>query len=181
MSEQPAKYYDAVYQKIIAERGLSSEWIDERHAVILPHIKGSVFDIGCGLGEIANKIGNVPYVGIDISSEAIDYAKAHCINLQAEFFCLGYQAFFDTTLRFETVLLLEVLEHVALVGPVVELAKRCATGRIIVTVPRDMPGRAHVHPKWTETILEAILGKLSTCQLFGGPDNDRWWLAIKEM
>jgi len=180
MKQRPASYYDALYSSAITDDE-PSEWTEELHVAVLPYIVGSVFDIGCGLGGIANRIDNALYVGVDISSVAIDYAKARCTNPRAEFFCLGYEAFHNTTLRFETVLLLEVLEHIALMGPVVELAKRCATGRIIVTVPRDMPGRAHVHPKWTQASLEATLGKLSICHLFGGHDNDRWWLAIKEM
>ena len=83
--------------------------------------------------------------------------------------------------EFDTVLLLEVLEHVADPGSLADLALRSAAKRIIATAPRDMPGRAHVWPTWTQADLERILGTLSKCFLFGGEEDDMWWLAIKDM
>jgi SAM-dependent methyltransferase len=181
MRSRPSSYYDNVYRKIIAERGLSSDWIDERHTAVLPYVIGSVFDIGCGLGEIANRVKG-EYLGVDTSPVAVEYAAINCVNPLAKFVCLDYRLMAGTSKRFDTVLMLELLEHVDSPRPAVGLAFEVAKKRIIATVPRDMPGWAHVRPTWNKRDLEALLGKpLLACRLFGGPMHDRWWIAVREV
>ena len=121
------------------------------------------------------------YLGVDFSQTAINYAREHTSNPRAMFVCGDalMVTVFDK-LAFDTVLLLEVLEHVNLFAPFVTLAQQMARRRIVITVPRDMPGRAHVHPRWEQRDIERLFGKLSVCRLFGGPEEDRWWLAVKD-
>lgn len=178
--EQQASYYDAVYKKMIAAPSVSDEWAAERVAAVLPHVVGSVFDLGCGLGEIANELGE--YCGIDFSKTAIDYAVAHCRNPNAKFLHMSYTDLAGVkSMQYDTVLLLEILEHVQNVKQLAEIALQIAKRRIIITVPRDMPGRAHIRPRWTEGDLAAQFGRLDICRLFGGPNQDRWWLAVKDI
>lgn len=179
-----AEYYDRVYKKVTTDTDIKSQtWIEERDIAVLPYLKGNVLDLGCGLGTIANGLENRPknnYLGVDFCQTAIDYAKANCKNSMAAFLqrdILSWNPSFDT---WDIVLLLEVLEHIENPSLMCKRAIVMAKKRLIVTVPRDMPGRAHIKATWTRLDLERMLGNLSVCELFGGPEDDRWWLAVKE-
>lgn len=174
---QPATYYDNIYRQAMSD--LSFEWMKERDDMVAQYLEGTILDLGCGLGYIANRTKE-EYVGFDFSTEAIDRANEMCENLRAQF-KLGYIEHLPHDLgRFDTVLLLEVLEHVADPPFIFKVAMQHARKRVIVTVPRNMPGRAHVWPIWTRANLEQVMGELSVCKLFGGPDNDRWWIAVRD-
>ncbi|MBU0777463.1 class I SAM-dependent methyltransferase [Patescibacteria group bacterium] len=177
---RPASYYDVLYQRAVEEQGEGLAWIQERDAAVMPHIVGSVLDLGCGLGTIADQIDSAEYLGADFSEFAIEHCGAKVRNPHARFEVVDLRIWKPPS-KFDTVLLLEVLEHVKEPESIAKLALECARKRVIVTVPRDMLGRAHVWPTWTQTDLENILDKLSTCRLFGGEEGDRWWLAIREI
>jgi SAM-dependent methyltransferase len=174
-------YYDNVYRQSISEE--SQRWILERDLAVLPYITGtSVLDLGCGLGTIANHLTNrswAEYLGLDFSSVAIEHASAANTNPAATFQESDILTYTSMT-QWDTVLLLEVLEHIDNPSFMCKRALSIAGQRLIVTVPRDMPGRAHVKPTWTRLDLERMLGNLSVCELFGGEESDRWWLAVKE-
>ena len=93
----------------------------------------------------------------------------------------AYQHVADSICDFDTVLIVEVLEHLDDFEPVVQIAKACARKRIVVTVPRDMPGKAHVKAQWYPADLRALFGPTMTCELFGGENGDRWWLGFLEV
>ena len=177
---RPASYYDVLYQRAVEEQGEGLVWIQERDAAVVPYIIGSVLDLGCGLGTIADQIDSAEYLGVDFSEFAINHCCRHVRNPNSRFEAADLRTWKPPE-KFDTVLLLEILEHVKDPGALAQLALRCAKKRIIATVPRDMPGRAHVWPTWTQTDLENILDKLSTCRLFGGEEDNRWRLAIKEI
>ena len=177
---RPASYYDVLYQRAIEEQGEGLDWIQERDAAVVPSIIGSVLDLGCGLGTIADQIDSAEYLGVDFSEFAIEQCRAKVRNPHARFEVADLRAW-DPPGQFDTVLLLEILEHVTDPAALAQLALRCAKKRIIATAPRDMPGRAHVWPVWTQADFERILGNLSTCRLFGGEEDNRWRLAIKEI
>lgn len=175
-----ADYYDAVYGRMVVKKGDSLAWIRERYGLVARYVRGTVLDLGCGLGFIADKIKGAEYLGVDFSEFAIEHCRAKVRNPHASFEVADLRTW-KPPHKFDTVLLLEVLEHVANPGSLAALALRSATRRIIATAPRDMPGRAHVWPTWDRADLEHILGKLSTCRLFGGEEDDMWWLAIKDV
>jgi 2-polyprenyl-3-methyl-5-hydroxy-6-metoxy-1,4-benzoquinol methylase len=129
---------------------------------------------------MANLIGGVRYFGVDFSPSAIAYARRACKNPHAYFKCGDLYAI-EPMIVHDTVLMLELLEHVKEHKPLVDYALAHAGKRVIVTVPRDMPGRAHLHPKWDKPKLQALLGGDIDAHLFGGDKADRWWIAIKEM
>lgn len=185
MAKGPA-YYDAIYRKMInGDSPTELEWVAERDERVLPYIIGDVLDLGCGVGLIARSLAREQYyLGVDFSPEAIGIARAINTSSRASFACCAIEASYIQEFvarEYATVLLLEVLEHVDHPARIVDLALSLARDRVIVTVPRDMPGRAHVKPKWSRLDLEALLGNLSTCELFGGEGDDRWWLAVKEV
>lgn len=180
-----AEYYDDVYRRTVAgNEPLAQSWTEERNRYVIPHIAGhSVLDLGCGLGAIANFLQDMVYFGVDFSPVAILEARRTIGNPNAHFWQADIFALDDGFwMRIsDTVLLLEILEYVEQPAALANIALRCAKRRIVVTVPRDMPGRAHVTPIWTERMLRDLFGDLSVCELFGGETADRWWLAVKDM
>jgi SAM-dependent methyltransferase len=181
VTAKQAPYYDALYRRTVeGQEKLGMAWTEERIAAIVPYITGSVLDLGCGLGLIADRIGDAEYLGVDFSEFAIAQCRADVHNPNARFEVADLRKW-KPPKQFDTVLLVEVLEHVNNPAAIAALALRSAKRRIIATAPRDMPGRAHVWPTWMRRDLKNILGRLSTCYLFGGDNNDRWWLAIKEI
>jgi len=177
-----AGFYDKRFKRVVTEEDEESfAWRRERYGAVVPHIVGSsVLDLGCGLGLIAAQIDGRDYVGVDFSDYAVRYCKRFTKNTNARFEHADLRTWRPSR-QFDTVLLLEVLEHVDKPTEVAKLALEYAKMRVVASVPREMPGSAHVWPKWTPADLERMLGKLTACELFGGKDNDRWWLAVKDI
>lgn len=178
-------YYDDVYRRTVAgDEPLAQSWTEERNQYVIPHVVGhSVLDLGCGLASIADGLQDMVYFGVDFLPVAILEAKQTIVNPNAYFWKTDLFTLDDGFwMRIsDTVLLLEILEHVEQPAALADIALRCAKRRIVMTVPRDMPGRAHVTPVWTERMLRDLFGDLAICKLFGGEDADRWWLAVKDM
>ena len=180
-----AAYYDDLYQRTVTgKEELARSWNREIIEKVAPWIVGSVLDLGCGLGEIADEIDGGIYFGIDFSKIAIEEARKRVKNPRATF-AFGdfraYQHVADSIGDFDTVLVVEVLEHLDDFDPVVRIAKACAQKRIIATVPRDMPGKAHVKPQWYPADLRRLFGREMICELFGGEAQDRWLLGVLEV
>lgn len=137
------------------------------------HVIGSVLDLGCGLGFLAEVVSG-PYLGVDFSPFAIRKAKKHNKKPEVEV------RFLEADIRnlpdvgeFDTVTMLEVLEHLDDPAQAVQAAKGLAQQRIIVSVPRHQPGAGHVWPTWSQTDLENLLGSGTVCWQYRG-----WWLAM---
>lgn len=174
-----AGYYDNAYLGLIADPDSEGwVWLAERVKRIAPLIIGeSVLDLGCGLAAIADAV-DVSYYGIDYSRVAYEWNCANVRNPKARF---GIKGIYNPPIElWDTVLVLEVLEHIQDPDRLCHLALHCAKQRVIVTVPVDMPGKKHYHPTWTGEMLLDYLGTSTVIEQFGGPENDRWWLAVKD-
>lgn len=177
-----AEYYDQAYRQLISDpENEGWRWLEDRVDKIAPLIEGnSVLDLGCGLAVIADAV-DIAYSGIDYSRVAFEWNLANIKNPDAHFYMgdiLNIRRI--EIMRFNTVLLLEVLEHVHDPARLCQIAIEAAEKRVIVTVPQDMPGKAHIKPKWTRADLQDILG---SCLIwgFGGEKADRWWCAVKDI
>lgn len=178
------KYYDATYKRII-EVADTHVWdlMRERCAKIASHIEGeTVLDVACGLGLLAEKVPD--YTGIDFSLIATDYGWKHFLD--AEFILTDMFQFLMTTDRcFDTVILSEILEHIAHPARLYELAAAVANERIIWTVPRDLAAPSHLWPVWhpesISLMLSLVEGERVVQEQFGGDDGKRWWLVVQEM
>lgn len=138
-----------------------------------------MLDFGCGVGYTAEYIDNREYLGIDFSPFAIEYAKDHCPNPNAAFM-LGDITELDVDSSglgmFDTVIAVEVLEHVKDPERVARLMLSLARKRIIISVPQNMPGQGHVWGTWEREDIEGLFGPLILCEKFG-----YWWIAVKEI
>jgi SAM-dependent methyltransferase len=104
------------------QRGISriDRW---RYAQTASFCRGSVLDVGCGLGGMREWLEpRHPYTGCDLEGGNV---RASALSLP----------FGDRT--FDTVLLCEVIEHLDLPGLAIREAARVARSRIIITVPND--------------------------------------------
>jgi 2-polyprenyl-3-methyl-5-hydroxy-6-metoxy-1,4-benzoquinol methylase len=141
-----------------------------------------VLDFGCGVALIANMIGQKEYFGIDFSQEAIEASKRICENPNAQFkvgSVFDVDALPDRT--YDTVIALELLEHVSNPESIIERALARCKKRLILTVPRDMRAPSHVKQKWTRQDIHSLIGPPSVLYLFGGENEDWWWIAVKDM
>jgi len=154
-----------------------------RHKVVSRWVAGnSVLDLGCGVSLVANMIDSREYLGIDFSQEAIDASRRICENPNATFLT---GSVFDEDLlpdrMYDTVIAVELLEHLDDPHRVIELATARCKQRLIMTVPRDMRAPSHVKQKWTRQDIHSLIGPPSVLYLFGGENDDWWWIAVKDM
>ena len=103
----------------------------------------SVLDIGCGPGQVARFLqdnGLQHYVGLDLSPVATRLAKTLCPSFQFVT-ASAFDTDVFTTVKYDTVICMEFLEHVT---DDIQVLKRIARGtRFFGTVP-NFPHAAHV-------------------------------------
>jgi len=105
----------------------------------------SVLDVGCsqGICELLLARRGFRVLGIDLARESIEYARELAsrepeeVQARIRLECRDFLAGAPTEETFDTVLLTEILEHLAEPGELVERAAACLVpgGRMIVTVP----------------------------------------------
>ncbi|MDO9512335.1 MAG: methyltransferase domain-containing protein [Bacteroidales bacterium] len=101
-------------------------------------MNAKVLDIGCGNGNISYQLAKSGYTvtGIDISSEAIEYANKHFTHPNATF---TVHSVYDikTPNAFDVIICSEVLEHLPVPGNMLATMKKLLTpqGICIITVP----------------------------------------------
>lgn len=172
--EQPATFYDAVYRQHVKDAGWMQGLVN-RTLPAMEYVVGSVLDVGCGIGQCADMVNGNRYHGFDFSEFAIRHARATSHNPRATFEVADFFGWSGE--RYDTVLLLEVLEHVQNYKRLAQLAKDKAARRIIVTVPKDMPYKSHVKDKWSFDDLSALFGELSIKAIIDG----KWLLAVYDV
>lgn len=137
----PASYYD----DSIAKNPIKRFWHSNRFRVIGQMVKGltgNLLDIGCAGGTFTNELSKhttAQITGVDISKEAISYAKDTYPHIDFDVHDAAQPRLPYPDQSFDTVTLLEVLEH--LLNPVETLQemKRLVkkTGQVIVLVPSE--------------------------------------------
>jgi 2-polyprenyl-3-methyl-5-hydroxy-6-metoxy-1,4-benzoquinol methylase len=140
------------------------------------YIVGSVLDLGCGFGFLSQFVER-PYLGIDFSPFVIEKAQILHGKSRATF-QVGDIRHLPEIEMFDTVAMLEVLEHLDNPAAAVEIAQDMARRRIVVSVPRQSrpSNRAHVWPDWTAEDVTNLLGENSECHRYR-----RWWIGVKEI
>jgi 2-polyprenyl-3-methyl-5-hydroxy-6-metoxy-1,4-benzoquinol methylase len=109
-----------------------------RYALIYAHARRQgrqprVLDVGCGAGRLLSMLGEErgEYVGLDLSTQAIE--KARALNAERASFQAGWAEDFQTDQRFDVIVFNEVLYYLRSPERVVEQYKRfLAPGGVIV-------------------------------------------------
>ena len=113
---------------------------------VLPYVKGSVLDLGCGEVPVLRAAGDKieHYVGVDIGQERTETLRK--TYPQHQFFrCDFDEDPFDFEGKFDTILLIAVIEHIFNQKHLAtELIKKLnPTGRIIITTPTSLGEFVH--------------------------------------
>jgi 2-polyprenyl-3-methyl-5-hydroxy-6-metoxy-1,4-benzoquinol methylase len=180
-----ADCYDSDWRTDFRERSHANKLGWERRSELArmasKHIVGSVLDIGCGFG-ILSRFVKGSYLGVDFSAGAIEKAKWLSSHRDDEWHTNPKARFLVGDIRdlpglgqFDTVTMLEVLEHLDDPAQAIETAHRLATQRIVVSVPRHgVKAQSHVWPIWEPDNVTSLLGEGSTCRRYR-----RWLIGVK--
>ncbi len=164
-------FYDQVYTKKADLPDIVLQ--QDRHLMDMADpCRGSVLDIGCGLGQLANLIGKHEYLGIDFSPVAISYAQAHSKNPNARFLCMGFDQMIQTGYCYDTIVLSEVLEHIDNPGLIAGYAIQNAQARIVCSLPIAMDLKQHVKGSWSQEEIETLFG-IEPTQITKGCKNSK--------
>lgn len=111
--------------------GLLSPYLRrERFRAVIPLLRGSVLDFGCGVGELAGYCDRSRYWGVDRDAEAIEIAKARFpeCRFTTELPAVG---------QFDTIVGLAVIEHLKEPEALLRLFQNLLAedGRLILTTP----------------------------------------------
>jgi SAM-dependent methyltransferase len=119
--------------------GLLSPWLRQRRfAAALPHVRGTVLDVGCGIGMAAASIPAPRYLGVDTDEESLTEARRRFPRHR-------FVSAIPAGHRFDSVLALAVIEHVP--DPAAFLTRLgqhlAPGGQIILTTPHPRGGGIH--------------------------------------
>lgn len=173
--EKGPDYYDGIYKWQIEQGALHRS--ESLLKLVSNFTAGSILDLGCGPGFLADMISGRSYVGVDFSPFALECANRRCQNKAAKFLLGDICSGLALGRKFDTVVLAEVLEHLSQPKQAIYAAQAHAKERIIITVPVNMDDPAHAQPAWTPADLEALIGPLLSCEKVLG----KYWLAVVEM
>jgi len=119
--------------------GFFSPWLRERRIKrAYPYIRGAVLDYGCGVGTLAELCSGHSYLGVDIDEESITIAnRAH-----PQF---RFQQELPETEKFDTIIALAVIEHVADPAALLRKFKLMLKpdGHIVLTTPHPFFRKVH--------------------------------------
>jgi SAM-dependent methyltransferase len=117
----------------------------KRYEFARPHCVGKhVLDAGCGVGYGSAFLGETArrVIGVDVSREAIDYARARYGGENVEFAVGDLQALERADAEFDAVVAFEVIEHLPRPERFVAEARRVLKqdGVLVVSTPRSEEG-----------------------------------------
>ena len=108
----------------------------ERYALIRQYLYGDVLDVSCGSGYGSYLVSNNPDInsvlGLDISKEGIDWAKA---NFETEKVKFLQKRIEDHTSKADVLVSIETIEHLENPHILNDLAERCQVDQILVSYP----------------------------------------------
>ncbi|MCG3205117.1 MAG: Ubiquinone biosynthesis O-methyltransferase [Elusimicrobia bacterium] len=142
-NEEMAKKY--MPDLFISQSGLPIRWVENRRFVMIKNLCGSasggkILDVGCGSGNLLEKLNGDRLVGIDLSDTLLNQArerlkdKPNCELIKADIERLPFERGL-----FDCVICSEVLEHVENPKLVIDEMFRVIKpqGLIVITVPNE--------------------------------------------
>jgi ubiquinone/menaquinone biosynthesis C-methylase UbiE len=152
-----------------------------RLSLVGDYIPRSVaLDVGCGTGHATNylaKYGSVLAVGVDISPEAINFARSYYSHPTLRFAPMDSLALAFPDNMFDLVCSLDVIEHIQnpdkYLAEIVRVLK--AGGKYFLTTPNkrftslqgDPSWEFHVHEFFLEELRDTLGGHFSSIEIYG--------------
>jgi SAM-dependent methyltransferase len=145
--EKGVEFYDSVYER---DPKYSEHYKNLSYYPVFQVVNGmlgdienpSILEVGCGTGQFANVLWDrniKDYLGIDFSEKAISIAK----TMSPQAFCVADIRSYAIPNNFNTVIFMEVLEHITDDISVIE--KVPLETNTIITLPRfDDPGHVRI-------------------------------------
>lgn len=158
------KYYDDFF----SEHGPDVHFDPVRFSEIAKLCKGSVLDIGCGTGNLADFYSG-PYSGVDISEVAIKYAKELRPKTASFFVADLTENIKEEGKKYDTIVMAEFLEHLdkdeTLWFNIMKLSK--PDTRLIVSLPNSdrVPDESHFRT-FTVPQLRSLFSKLGSVKFY---------------
>jgi 2-polyprenyl-3-methyl-5-hydroxy-6-metoxy-1,4-benzoquinol methylase len=153
----PVGYYDEVFKR---QKGIQSKWHHLKFERVSRELEGHrrVLDVGCGPGTMAGYLrGGHDWVGTDLSTRQIEYARATYADTGARFYATNPARLpEDDDGPFDAVTLVELIEHLdplvvdATIGEALEHLR--PGGKLVVTTP-------NFRSAWP--LVEAVINRLS--------------------
>ncbi len=151
-------FYDKVFEKIANDPFQVNHTI-KHLGFVAKYCVGDVLDLGCGLGLLADMIGDRQYLGVDFSGLALAYAHINIKNPNAIFRLQDVFDFISNNANmYDTIVLSEILEHVEQPEILVNYALTFYRRRIIAVLPIDMPMEGHIKGTWTDKEIKHLFG-----------------------
>ena len=150
----PPGYYDAIFHR---RRGMQSKWHHLKFRRVAEALEGHrrVLDVGCGPGTLAGNVPHHEWVGADISTRQIDYARRTYGDRGIRFYTDSPRDLPDTERDFDAVSMIELIEHLeplVLANMLDDALDRVRPGgKIVVTTP-------NFHSAWP--LVETALNRL---------------------
>jgi 2-polyprenyl-3-methyl-5-hydroxy-6-metoxy-1,4-benzoquinol methylase len=135
----PPGHYDLVFHR---RRGIQSKWHHLKFARVVGHLSGRrrVLDVGCGPGTLLGMLDEEQEaVGVDITSQQIDYAREAYGGPRRSFHACALQELPTEIEPFDAVTAVELIEH--LPPDHLDSTLRCAIdrlrpgGKLVLTTP----------------------------------------------
>lgn len=124
---------------------LSDFITQQRIAAVLPFLKGNILDLGCGYTKIPSLLHpDQRYVGIDHNPTIDQWGLDHFPQHQFYRYDLETEAILGLP-KFDTILMLAVLEHLEDPGRILQQISRLLTplGKLVITTPTPFGGKIH--------------------------------------
>jgi 2-polyprenyl-3-methyl-5-hydroxy-6-metoxy-1,4-benzoquinol methylase len=118
---------------------------EQRFQAVIPHLQGSILDLGCGLANLTRYLKpGQPYVGVEGPPEFLEWLTAH--RPEYRFYqCNLDQDILTLNEQFDTITMIAVIEHLKQPAWILRQIPGVSKpgGRLVITTPSPMGDRIH--------------------------------------
>jgi 2-polyprenyl-3-methyl-5-hydroxy-6-metoxy-1,4-benzoquinol methylase len=149
----PAGYYDAAFRRC---RGIQSKWHHLKFTRVARELEGHhrVLDVGCGPGTLSGHLPGHEWVGVDLSTRQIEYARRAYGCGNTRFYALRPRDLPGHERDFDALTMVELIEHLhpRVVDETIAeaLARLRPGGKVVITTP-------NFHSAWP--LVEALVSR----------------------
>ena len=153
----------------------------QKYKHIVKFTKGSILEIGCGIGLLASCVGDREYTGIDSAQLAVQFASKKYTQDNISFICTDIDSWdtydwFSRNRQYDTVVFTDVLENANTPEKLLKRFAKLANKQAVIVLPYNH-GR-----KWNGKSVRKLVtqaGRIIKLSRFND-EEESWWLIIIE-